>query len=94
MKDIRELVGDRIRILRKNLNLSQEALAFKADLDRTYVASVENGKRNISIINIEKLALALNCSLYDFFNSEEFKTISQTQLTQVAERKRRYNTKK
>ena len=47
--DIRIKVGNRIRQLRKELLLSQESLAFKAGLDRTYIASVENGKRNLSI---------------------------------------------
>ncbi len=47
-------------------------LALLAELDRTYITSVENGKRNISIVNIEKIATALNISLTDFFNDAEF----------------------
>lgn len=58
MQDIRVLVGKRIRSLRKDAGLSQEALGLKAGLDRTYIASVEGGKRNISIVNIEKLSLS------------------------------------
>ena len=50
--DIRIKVGNRIRQLRKELLLSQESLAFKAGLDRTYIASVENGKRNLSIMSL------------------------------------------
>ncbi|MBQ9279599.1 MAG: helix-turn-helix transcriptional regulator [Clostridia bacterium] len=73
MEDIRNLIGNRIRILRKKLKLSQEALAFKAGLDRTYIASIESGKRNVSIVNIERIAIALECSLYTFFNAKEFK---------------------
>ena len=45
---ITEKVGQRIKDLRSNLGLSQEKLALKADLDRTYIAGVENGKRNLS----------------------------------------------
>ena len=51
---IRTKVGQRIKELRKELGLSQEKLANNCELDRTYVASVENGKRNISIVNLEK----------------------------------------
>lgn len=66
MDDIRVTYGNRIRTLRKELKISQESLALRAGLDRTYVASVENGKRNISLMNIERLACSLNCSLFDF----------------------------
>jgi len=70
--DIRLAIGNRIRDLRKHRSFSQEALANKADIDRTYMTSVENGKRNISIINLEKIINALNISLADFFNDQEF----------------------
>ncbi len=65
--DIRQAVGKRIRELRNNLGISQEELANMAGLDRTYITSVECGKRNISIINIEKLTTVLNVSLSEFF---------------------------
>ena len=61
-------LGKRIKQLRKNADISQEKLAELAGLDRTYINSVENGKRNISIINIEKICIALEISLADFFN--------------------------
>ena len=57
--DIKLLVGKRVRELRNSIGISQEELADLADLDRTYITSVECGKRNISIVNIEKLANAL-----------------------------------
>ena len=70
--DIKEKIGDRIRELRGGKKISQEKLAELADLDRTYISSVEKGKRNISIENIGKIAKALGCSLQDFFTSEIF----------------------
>ena len=68
--DIKQLVGKRIRELRNKLGVSQEELAAMVELDRTYITSVESGKRNISIVNIEKLAAALNVSLAEFFTFE------------------------
>jgi len=58
--------------MRTGMGISQEALANKAGLDRTYVTDVENGRRNISIQNLEKLILSLNVSISDFFNSLMF----------------------
>lgn len=52
--------------------MSQKDLAYTADLDRSYIASVENGQRNISIVNIEKIAKALGVTLKEFFNDIEF----------------------
>ena len=66
--DIKILIGKRVKELRNNLGISQEALADLANLDRTYITSVECGHRNISITNIEKLAVALKVSLKEFFN--------------------------
>ena len=68
---IKKKVGNRIKELRKELRLSQEKLANNCELDRTYIASVENGKRNISIVNLEKIANALNVSLEKFFAFNE-----------------------
>lgn len=52
--DIKQKIGKRIKELRSLKGFSQEELTARADIDRTYVNSVENGKRNISIVNIEK----------------------------------------
>ena len=65
--DIKLFVGKRVKELRNKLGISQEELADLAGLDRTYVTSVECGRRNISIVNIEKLAKALKVSLAVFF---------------------------
>lgn len=71
--DIKLKVGQRIRQLRKELELSQEALALKAEVDRTYVTDVENGRRNVSLEILERLIKALNISITEFFNCKEFK---------------------
>lgn len=52
-------VGTRIRELRIAIGLSQEKLSFACNLDRTYIGSVERGERNISVINLNKIAIAL-----------------------------------
>ena len=66
--DIKILVGKRVKELRNKLGISQEELADLANLDRTYITSVECGRRNISIVNIEKLAISLKVTLSEFFN--------------------------
>ncbi len=62
-------LGARIRELRLKTGLSQEKFSLKIGMDRTYYASVENGKRNISIINIKKIADGLTISLGDLFKN-------------------------
>jgi len=69
--DIKIKVGLRIRELRKSLGLTQEALAFKADMDKTYLNEVENGKRNVSIVNLEKIVIALETTFAVFFQKEQ-----------------------
>ena len=64
---ITEKVGQRIKQLRKERELSQEKLALKAELDRTYLAGAELGKRNISLKSLEKIVNALNVSFENFF---------------------------
>lgn len=64
---ITEKVGKRIKELRNLGGISQEKLAMKADLDRTYIAGVESGKRNLSIKSLEKILIALDVSFETFF---------------------------
>lgn len=64
---IKQKFGERVKILRKNQEMSQEKFALKIDMDRTYLASVESGKRNVSIENIEKIANGLEISLEELF---------------------------
>ena len=61
--------GLHVKVLRTKLDLSQEKLASLCDLDRTYISGIERGKRNISLLNIIKLASSLKVSsseLMDF----------------------------
>lgn len=55
--------GQRVRQLRKEKNLSQEELSFKADLHRTYIGMIERSEKNITLVNIEKIANALETSI-------------------------------
>ena len=70
--DVKSKIGSRIKELRDKANMSQKDLAYSSDLDRSYIASVENGQRNISIVNIEKIAIALGVSVKDFFDNSKF----------------------
>lgn len=68
-KMIKVKVGNRIKKLRKQKKLSQEKLAHRSELDRTYISSVEAGKRNISIVSLEKIVKqGLETDLSTFFN--------------------------
>jgi transcriptional regulator with XRE-family HTH domain len=64
---IQKRFGDRVRELRKQKGLSQEALALGCELDRTYIGGVERGERNISLLNIYKISRALGVSPGEFF---------------------------
>lgn len=64
---IAKQLGERIKELRKETGLSQEKFALKIDMDRTYFATVESGKRNISLQNIERIARGLNISISELF---------------------------
>ncbi|QYM93333.1 helix-turn-helix domain-containing protein [Dickeya zeae] len=64
-------LGQRIKQLRINKNLSQEDLALICDLHRTYIGSCERGERNITIQNVNKICMALNISMKEFFSCFE-----------------------
>lgn len=66
--NLKERFGKRIKNLRLEKGFSQEKLSFLAELDRTYIQSIENGKRNVSIGVAQKLAKALELSLSELFN--------------------------
>ncbi|MEC0244161.1 helix-turn-helix transcriptional regulator [Paenibacillus dokdonensis] len=73
MLDIRSEFGQRVRELRARSGMSQDILAYRSGLDRTCISGVERGERNISIVNIEKIAAGLQVTVSYMFSSERFK---------------------
>ena len=92
---IKSMIGGRVRLMRNRAGYSQEAFAKVCGLDRTYIAGVELGKRNISIENLNKIANALNLTLVELcdvsvpanrtillkINNQSFILESKTELT-------------
>ena len=71
--DIKAKIGLRIKELRTEKNLTQEAVAWKADVDRTFMNHVENGKRNASVETLSKIiCVGLDTSFKEFFNTDLF----------------------
>ncbi|MBF0785431.1 XRE family transcriptional regulator [Muribacter muris] len=64
---ILEKIGSRVQELRKLQGLSQEKFALKAEIDRTYLAGIEQGKRNPTIKSLEKIINCLEISFSEFF---------------------------
>ncbi len=77
--NLQQIFGEIIKQLRSERNLSQEALAFNAYIDRTYISDIEKGKRNISIQVAFKLAIALEISFSELIkeieNHEEYEKL-------------------
>ena len=67
-RDILIKFGEKVREIRKEKGLSQEQLSFKADLHRTYIGMIERAEKNITLVNIEKIANALETSINDLMN--------------------------
>jgi len=68
VEDIKRLVGEQIRNLRKEKGLTQEGLGWKADLHYTYIGAVERGEKNCSLDSLNKIARALDVGIYDLLN--------------------------
>ena len=72
MNDIKIRFGNKLKKLRKEkTGLSQESFAAQIDLDRTYYSSIENGKRNVSLVNLEKISAGLGITLSEIFSDIE-----------------------
>ena len=74
MKSIEKQFGERLKELRLARGLSQEALAFKSGMHRTYLGGIERGERNPSLKNITAIAKALGVSLSQLFSFEDQKS--------------------
>ncbi len=61
------IFGERVRKFRKEKGLSQEQLAFKADLHRTYIGMIERAEKNLTLLNIEKIANSLEVEISQLF---------------------------
>jgi len=70
LKDIKETVGDNVRNYRTKLSWSQEKLAEKSNLHRTYIGAVERGEKNVTIVNLEKISIALGVDIKDLFETQ------------------------
>jgi transcriptional regulator with XRE-family HTH domain len=69
MTNIKIKFGNRLRELRLEKGLSQEEFSYIADLHRTYIGMIERAEKNISLVNIEKIAKALDMTIKDLFNN-------------------------
>lgn len=69
--DVKKTFGETVKKLRNHLGISQEDLAERADLHRTYISDVERGSRNLSLENIERLAHALEVSVATLFAARD-----------------------
>jgi transcriptional regulator with XRE-family HTH domain len=69
--DIRERFGFAVKARREELRLTQEDLADRAGIHRTYLSDIERGSRNVSLINIERVAAALSLPLAELFRRVE-----------------------
>ncbi|MGO4771445.1 helix-turn-helix domain-containing protein [Flavobacterium sp. W22_SRS_FK3] len=67
--EILNLFGENVRKYRRLLNISQEELAFKANLHRTYIGMIERAEKNITLINIEKIANSLEVKIEDLLKN-------------------------
>lgn len=67
MENVKINFGNKVKALRLEKGISQEKLAELADLDRTYIPGIEAGKRNVSIVVVQKIAAAFNISISELF---------------------------
>lgn len=69
-KNILKIFGERVRLKRNELGVSQESLADLAGLHRTYIGSVERGERNVSLINVFRISIALRCPVSNLISDD------------------------
>ncbi|WP_299211331.1 helix-turn-helix transcriptional regulator [uncultured Dokdonia sp.] len=69
--EILNLFGENVRKYRRLLNISQEELAHRAELHRTYIGMIERAEKNITLVNIEKIANALEVKIEDLLKHSD-----------------------
>ncbi len=89
MENVKKLIGDRIRQLRKERGLSQEELGYKSDLHYTHIGAIERGEKNWSIDTLVKVAGGLGVSINDLLvlplTQERIKTLKQNIISEIEE---------
>lgn len=89
MEDVKKLVGERIRELRKGRGLSQEELGWKSDLHYTHIGAIERGEKNWSIETLVKVTKGLNVSINDLFDfpstQANLKTLKKSLIAEINE---------
>ena len=65
--DVCSIIGTNIRKLRNSKKLSQEELAFSAEIDRSYLSEIENGQKNLSVAMLDHIAVALDVRITELF---------------------------
>ena len=89
MEDVKKLIGERIRELRKGRGLSQEELGWKSNLHYTHIGSIERGEKNWSIETLVKVAKGLNVSINDLFDfpstQANLKTLRKSLIAEINE---------
>jgi transcriptional regulator with XRE-family HTH domain len=75
VENIKQKIGDRIKEVRVEKKLSQEAVAYNSGIERSFMTHIENGRRNVSVETLEKVLTGLEISFSDFFNSSFFKNV-------------------
>ncbi len=89
VEDVKKLVGERIRELRKGRGLSQEELGWKSDLDYTHIGAIERGEKNWSIETLVKVTKGLNVRINDLFDfpstQANIKTLKKSLIAEINE---------
>lgn len=95
-KKVLKLVGARVRVLRKEKGLSQEALGEKGGFHFSYIGQVERGEKNVSLVNLAKIAEALEVNLIQLFAyvEEEMQTPMDHSIQEVVDMLREANDEK
>jgi transcriptional regulator with XRE-family HTH domain len=70
VSDLASIIGERIRKLRKKMDMSQHELALRAGIDRSYMGKIERGEINITLEKFQQIAIALEVELIDVLKDE------------------------